>query len=123
MAAEWDIRRKEIEENIRGEETEREERIEKARKLEKGWELMRLCKQLIEENGEKWKKSKERRDIERTEEEERKARRDKAAGKKRETLEKIETKKIQQKITDCLMKLPQNRIRMVESVLNVMSEK
>ena len=69
LAEEWNIRRKEIEENLLREEAEREERIERAGRMQKGWELMRLCRQMIEENGEKWKKSKERRDMERSEEE------------------------------------------------------
>ena len=53
LAEEWNIRRKESEENLLREEAEREERIERARRMQKGWELMRLCKQIIEENGKK----------------------------------------------------------------------
>ena len=89
LAEEWNIRIKEREENPLREEAERTERIEKAKRMQKGWELMRLCKQTIEENGEKWKKSKERRALERSEEEERKERKDKAAEKRRKTLDTI----------------------------------
>ena len=44
-------------------EKERKERIERAERLSKSWELLRLCKTLIEEEGTKWRKSVERREI------------------------------------------------------------
>ena len=114
LAEEWNQRIRDREEKLLKEEAERSERLEKAKIMQKGWELMRLCKQLIEENEEKWKKSKERRELERSGDEERRDRKDRAAEKKRKTLEKIETTKTQQKITDCLKILPQNRRRLVE---------
>ena len=114
LLKEWNERIAEREEFLLREEKERCDRIEKAKRMQKGWELMRLCRNMIEENGETWKKSKARRDIEREEEEQRKERKAKAAEKKKQTIEKIESRRKQQKITDCLMKLPENRKRLVE---------
>ena len=48
----------------------KEERIKKAEKLRRGWDLFRICKKMIEEEGSKWKICKERREIERKKEEE-----------------------------------------------------
>ena len=114
LLEEWNKRLKEREEQITKEETERKERLEKAKRLQKGWELMRICKEIIEENGEKWKKSKERREYEKAENEEREERRERAENQKMKTLEKLETNRIQRRITDCLKSLPQNRRRILE---------
>ena len=92
----------------------REKQIEKAKKLQKGWELMRLCKEMIEENGEKWKKLKERRDWERREEMVRKERLEKAAAKKKEMMDNLEKMKIQKKITENLKILPENRKKLAD---------
>ena len=75
---------------------------------------MRLCKETIEENGEKWKKSKERRDLEKMEHLEKSERLGRAAVRREETLELIEKRKIQQKITENLKLLPENRRKIIE---------
>ena len=72
----------ENEEKKRMEEERKAARLEKAEKLSKSWELLRICKKMLEENGHKWTKSKERREIERREEEEKRERIEKANKKK-----------------------------------------
>ena len=69
---------------------------------------------MIEENGEKWKKSRERRDLEKVEELEKRERLGRAAEKKKETMETIKKRKIQQKITEKLNILPENRRKIIE---------
>ena len=49
---------------IEREERERDERIEKAKTLEKGWELLRVCKTYLRENRD-WKIIKESKHLER----------------------------------------------------------
>ena len=114
LAEEWKERLREREIWMQEEETRRVERIEKARKLQRGWELMRMCKEMIEENGEKWKKTKERRDMEKREELEKRERQRRAAEKREITMEKIQKKRIQQKITEKLNILPENRRKLIE---------
>ena len=99
---------------MKEEEHRREKQIEKAKKLQKGWELMRLCRKTIEENGEKWRKSKERRDLEKQEELEKNERLERAAKKKSEVMDQQLRKKTQQKITESLKLLPENRRKLVK---------
>ena len=89
LAEEWNQKLKDREEEMLREEIERTERMEKAKRMQRGWELKRLCKEMIEENGEKWKKSKERRECEKAEDEERKERKGRAEVQKKEALEKL----------------------------------
>ena len=86
-------------------ETTKEERKRKAEKLRRGWELFRICKEMIEEEGGKWKKSQERRDLERKKEEKRQERIARANRKK----EEWNRERVQKKITETLNKLPKNR--------------
>ena len=65
-------------------------------------------------DGINWKISKERRDLEREEKERRYERLNKAANRKKETLEKIDIKEKQLKITAELQKLPENRRKILE---------
>ena len=83
----------------------RKERIEKAERLSKSWEQLRLCKKIIEEEGTKWRKSAERREIELKQEEEKRERLAKARGKE----EECKKRQVQKKITEVLEKLPENR--------------
>ena len=46
----WQKRRKEILTKLEVEEKARLERIEKARRLSRGWEMIRVCKEIIREN-------------------------------------------------------------------------
>ena len=78
-----DLQVKELEKDREREERD-EERRKKAAKLSRGWELFRVCKEIIEEEGMNWKASKERRDKERMEEEE-KAERIARAARKQES--------------------------------------
>ena len=114
LANEWRERIREREAQIEEEEKSREKLIEKAKKLQKGWELMRLCRETIEENGEKWKKSKESRDLEKTEQLEKSERLGRAEKRREETLELIGKRQIQQKITENLKLLPENRRKLAE---------
>ena len=79
----------------REEEKEREERILKARMKSKSYELLRLCKEMLEKEGETWKISKERRETERMRREEKQERLTKAKQKKIETMENIKNNKLQ----------------------------
>ena len=61
-------------ERIENEENERNMRIKESQRKERSYDLLRLCKSMIEEEGVKWKVSKERRDYERRNKEERQER-------------------------------------------------
>ena len=62
--------------------------MEKAKKMEKGWELMKLCKKMMSEDGYNWKISQERREMMGKEEDEKRERKGRAAVEKAETMEK-----------------------------------
>ena len=70
---EWLERIKEKQKELEKEEMDRLKRIEQSKRLQQGWELMRLCKEMMEVDGYKWKISKERRDMERNKLEEKQA--------------------------------------------------
>ena len=88
--------------------------MEKQRKMEKSWELLKLCREVMKEEGHSWKVSKERREEERTREMEKHERLRRAAGQREKTLEKAEDKKKQLRITENLGKLPENRRILLE---------
>ena len=111
---EWTERIKRRQERMDMEEKERTAKIEKAKRMEKSWELLRLCKEMMKRDGYNWKISKERREQERAKNLERKERLERAAANKEKTLEKIERKNIQSKITDRLNQLPNNRRILIE---------
>ena len=84
----------------------RKERREKAEKLSSRWELLRICKQMMKDEGLNWKRSQERREFEmkeRLEKEENERRRQEGI--------KVQ---LQAKITECWMKLPEERKKMIE---------
>ena len=87
----------------------RDKRIAEARKKEKSYELLRLCKQIMEKEGTHWKKSQERRELEKNELAERTERLQRAENKKQKTLSRIRCNKIQEKITSSLESLPENK--------------
>ena len=96
------------------EEKERKLRGEKISSMEKSYELLSLCRKTLEEEGETWKKTKERRDMERLLEEERNERLAKAGLKRRKTLKNIKMKETQTKITDKLREIPENERKILE---------
>ena len=49
-----------IVEKKKNEELEKKVRLERAARMERSWELLRMCKKMLEEEGTTWKKSKER---------------------------------------------------------------
>ena len=114
----WDARLKEREEEIRREEDVRQERIKKSKRLEQSWELLRLCREIMAEEGHNWKISKERREKEREQKRTRDERLERANKQKEETLKKLETRERQSKITETLGKLPENRRILVERELD-----
>ena len=110
---EWDKKLQKRQERLDKEEQERSERIRKASRLEKGWELLNLCKEMMKEEGYHRQKSKERREVERRKQE----RLAEASAKKECTMEKLETRKLQTKITETLKEFPRNRRILLEREL------
>ena len=87
------------------ENAEREKRREKARRLKQSFELLRLCKETLENEGATWEKSKERRELEK----QRLCRVQEGQTKKEALIQKREKEQLQRKITDSLATLPKNR--------------
>ena len=114
---EWDAKIKQREDEIMWEEKSRQERITKQKRLERSWDLLKLCKEMMREEGYNWKVSKEKGDEERRKQEEREERLRRAEHQKGELLEKLDVKKKQQKITEALEKIPDNRMIMLEREL------
>ena len=50
----WQTRRKEIMERLENEEKLRLEKIEKARRLQRSWELTKRCREILKENCNAW---------------------------------------------------------------------
>ena len=82
--------------------------------MQKSYELLRLCRKVQETEGINWKISKERRDQERKALEDKAERIQRGAHKKKQTLERIDKKLKQQRITQELEKLPDNRRILLE---------
>ena len=55
----------EIEERMKREEEEREQRQRKAKRLQQSYDILRLCREVMEKEGIHWEKSRERREYER----------------------------------------------------------
>ena len=113
----WDERIREREEEMRREEEERQERIKKSKHLEQSWELLRLCKEIMSEEGHNWKISKERREKEGEQKREREERLRRANNQRAETMQRLETKEKQIKITETLDKQPQKKWILLEREL------
>ena len=111
----WDKKLEEKEKRIEKDAMERKERLEKAERLNKSYELLRLCRETLKLEGETWEISKERRELEKIKEYEKRERLLRAKDKKEKMLEKIKTKEIQTKITDNLNLIPKNRKILVEA--------
>ena len=99
----WEGKMKEYKRELEVQERRRSEKIERAKKLEKSWELMRLCKEFIQKNSTVWKDEEELR-RKKKDEEERKMERLREVARKKGTLRE---KEVQKKITDTLKSLPQ----------------
>ena len=110
---------KEIQEEMEREELERKKRIEQSKRLQQGWELLRVCKDLMEMNGYKWKISKERREMERSKLEERHDRIKRAQKQKMDIVETERKKNIQRRITESLGELLRNRRILLERELEL----
>ena len=109
----WQKHRLEILENIRKEEEARLGRIERAKKLEQSWDLMRQCRRILKENHTKWLDTEERKEefdknVKKMEQLE------KAAKKKMEFKEKQEIKTKNQKITTLLKTIPKTEAQRIE---------
>ena len=66
LRKEWEEKLQRREERIAEEEEKRATQIEKAKKIKQSYELLNLCRKTLETEGITWKKSKERRELERT---------------------------------------------------------
>ena len=101
----WQKRRREILARLEEEEKTRVARIEKARRLSRGWELIRICREIIKENAKGWE---DRKEWAEAEEVLRKRREqvDKANYKKRKFKEKQQVKDRERKITEMMEKIP-----------------
>ena len=60
----WQKRRKEILARLEEEEKTRLEKIEKARRLTRGWEMTGLCKEIIKENAKGWEERRKEAEVE-----------------------------------------------------------
>jgi hypothetical protein len=98
----WEKILKKRREEIEEEEKIRRDRITRAEKVHKSWELARICKEYIVNNSKSWKSEKIEREKMRKRQEEREEQKIKAA-EKRET---FQTGLIQKKILETLKRLP-----------------
>ena len=106
----WEERRREILERLKKEEDERIEKVEKAQRLNRGWELNRLCREIIKENAKNWDEREEKQEKERIELE-KKEKIEKAKYKQKEYREKRETTR---KITDMMSSIPEVEAQKIE---------
>ena len=100
----WEGKMRQYKDELEKEERLRKERKEKAEKLEKGWELLRVCRDFIGQNSKKWKEEEEMRQKKKKDEERKQERLREAARKKGIYKEG----QLQRKITDSWQTLPQN---------------
>ena len=111
----WEKYLMDKEQSIKEEERRLKERKEKAKRLEKSFELLRLCTEVLKEEGEKWAVTKERRELEMIKETEKHERIAKAKNKQKEIREQVKKQTIQTKITEKLAELPSNRRKILEA--------
>ena len=100
----WESNLKEYKRKLEEEDRLRKMKKEKADKLSKGWELMRACRDYIEENSKTWNNEEELRRQKKDEEEKKMERLRQAAIKKGRAKEN----EVQRKITETWKKIPQN---------------
>ena len=99
----WEEKIRKYRMEIEKEERENEERRERASKKEKSWELLRLCKHYINENGRSWKTLGDERLVEMQEVSKKQERLRKVSRKKEEMREKL----TQKKLTESWLKIPE----------------
>ena len=109
----WKKRREEIIRRLEQEEEMRLQKIEKAKRLSKGWEMMRECKRIIGENSTKWKTLTDRRE-EVEIEEGRQIQLEKAEAKKKEFKKKMMINDKNKKITEMLSTIPKTEKERIE---------
>ena len=95
---------------MRKEEEERIQKIEKAQRLSRGWELNKLCREIIKENTKNWDERDEKVEKERMEKE-RNDQIEKAKNKQRKFREKRENNR---KITELLESIPEVEAKKIE---------
>ena len=101
----WEKRLKEHRENLEKEEKLRLDKIQRAKSLERSWELLRLCTSYLKENSREWKMGKHQKEMENEiEKEKKKLERLSMAREKKESFERT---MVQRKITATLKKLPE----------------
>ena len=113
LTTEEEVKKRELE--LEEEDLRRKERKERATKLSKRWELLRLCKEIMKSDGINWNKSKERRELEFREEMERQRREKLDREAKENENHENEKRKVQTKITECWARLPEVRRKNVEA--------
>ena len=109
----WQKRRKDILEEMEREEKLRIQRIEKAKKLQKTWELNRECRKIIQDLNYNWI-SLEDREEERRQTEKREAQLEKARMKKNEYKDKMMIKDKNTKITEMFNSIPKTEAKKIE---------
>ena len=102
----WDKVLTEHRERMEQEERELNERLEKQRRKEQGWQLYNICKQELENNSAIWKKRKEKQ----IEENKRLERLERARTKQRIYRDRIENKKWEEKLQQGLEKVPKQEL-------------
>jgi colicin import membrane protein len=98
----WEGKMTAFRREIEREENEKKQRLEKANNLEKGWELLRLCRDFLRENASEWTDRQEEQRVRKIEEE-RKAERLRKSERKKG---KFEERKINEKIIVAIETLP-----------------
>ena len=109
----WDKVLTEHRERMEQEERELNERLEKQRRKEQGWQLYNICKQELENNSAIWKKRKEKQ----IEENKRLERLERARTKQRIYRDRIENKKWEEKLQQGLEKVPKQELVQDEKLM------
>ena len=99
----WDALISKHRERIRKEERDRKEKQENAEKKKASWELLRMCRDYIKENGRSWKTDQRKRDFENNSQNQKMKRLEKVAEKK----EKIREKALQKRLLENWLILPE----------------
>ena len=90
-------------ERIRKEERDRKEKQENAEKKKASWELLRMCRDYIKENGRSWKTDQRKRNLENESHNQKMIRLEKVSEKK----EKIREKTLQKRLLENWLILPE----------------
>ena len=110
----WERIKAERDQKIKEQEAAREKRIELANRLEKSWDMIRICKAIIKEHGPGWQESKEKREQQRKLEVEKAVRLKRAEMGRNEVIQRVTEEKIL-KITSMLPSKSRTRLENEES--------